>query len=47
MILLDSKGRQGAGLSEEAVEQEAEEESSSEEEVSGDEDPLEDSDLPF
>lgn len=47
MILLDSKGRQGAGLNEEAVEQEAEEESPSEEEVFSDEDPLEDSDLPF
>ena len=52
MILLDSKGKQGAGFeggNEKAPVQEAEEveEVVPEEETSDDEDPLEDSDLPF
>ncbi len=50
MILLDSKGKQGAGL--EGVHSEKEEEVPTEEEASSDEDtgsedPLEDSDFPF
>jgi single-strand DNA-binding protein len=50
MILLDSKGKEGAGIEDAEVSQEApveEEESIPEEETSNDEDPLEDSDLPF
>ncbi|PKN03027.1 single-stranded DNA-binding protein [Candidatus Dojkabacteria bacterium HGW-Dojkabacteria-1] len=46
MILLDSKGKQGNGAGEPAHEQEVEEEMPLEE-SSTDEDPLEDSDLPF
>ena len=45
MILLDSKGKQGGGTAEAAPEQEVEEVPT--EETSTDEDPLEDSDLPF
>jgi single-strand DNA-binding protein len=52
MILLDSKGKQGAGLDEEKVSEEVSKEEedegvSEQEDVSKDEDPLEDSDLPF
>lgn len=57
MILLDSKGKQGAGMDnvqEHNVEENVEDVSTSEEEVSedeksqpGDEDPLDDADLPF
>ena len=45
MILLDSKGKHGGGTAEAAPEQEVEEVPA--EETSTDEDPLEDSDLPF
>lgn len=52
MILLDSKGKQGGGVVESAPEKEeeskdVEEEAAPEEEQTPDEDPLEDSDLPF
>lgn len=49
MILLDSKGREGAGIdqSEASQEDEVEEESTEVEEDESNEDPLEDSDLPF
>ncbi len=49
MILLDSKGREGAGIdqSEASQEDEIKEESTKVEEEETDEDPLEDSDLPF
>lgn len=49
MILLDSKGREGAGIdeSEAPQEEEAEEEVPEVEEEESNEDPLEDSDLPF
>ena len=46
MILLDSKGKQGNGVGEPMPEQEVEEEIPLEESPT-DEDPLEDSDLPF
>ncbi len=52
MILLDSKGKQGAGMvehssEEEHEEKEVEEDTSATEQESSDDDPLEDSDLPF
>jgi len=47
MILLDSKGKQGAGVSDGAPEAEDVPVETSVEDVPSDEDPLEDSDLPF
>jgi len=50
MILLDSKGKQGAGLDErkeEVQEKEVEVEEEVAEVEAADEDPLEDTDLPF
>jgi len=48
MILLDSKGKNGVGMDESEVpEDQSKEEVSSDDEEVADEDPLEDSDLPF